>query len=194
MAPELLNFTERSTAADMFSLGLTFFEVCVVPTSLANLPVSGNLWLDFREGRVPSIDTEHAARTAAMKELLLACLVPNPTHRASAVQLLSLPELSSMDSVIRHEAEGTKDPILSSIPTLSYQQTSMSRSSSFPTNMNNPLSRPLSFALYQDTLQPLNIEATEAALRSDLTTPTHIDGAMLPNTVFTSLRMRNQKF
>ena len=53
---ELLNSTDRHYSADIFSLGLTLYEVCLVP-DLDVLPYSGELWHDLREGRAPPLAT-----------------------------------------------------------------------------------------------------------------------------------------
>jgi hypothetical protein len=51
---ELLNSSERHLSADIFSLGLSLYELCLVP-DLDSLPLSGQVWHDLRENRAPPI-------------------------------------------------------------------------------------------------------------------------------------------
>jgi hypothetical protein len=198
MAPEMLNFTDRSTASDIFSFGLTFYEMCVVPNSRANLPVQGDLWLDLREGRVPAMDTEFKTRDQAMKDLLLACLEPIPQQRATAAQLLALPELLRIGAVCGAEDGDSHDSILSGIERAGAvpKPAQLARSGSFlvpPPVAGGLGSRPLSwnYAFQPVTLGQIDIGVAEGTRvrsisreRADLTTPTHVDGsrcAFMPN-------------
>jgi hypothetical protein len=52
----MLNSADRHYSADIFSLGLTLYEVCLVP-DLDVLPYSGELWHDLREGRAPALSS-----------------------------------------------------------------------------------------------------------------------------------------
>ena len=183
MAPEMLSFTERSSASDMFSFGLTFYEICLVPSPRANLPVQGDLWLGLREGRVPSMHTEFATRPAALIDLLMACLVPAPEQRATAAELLVLPDLTRVGHICMSENEESQDPILLSLPVaLAGPRGNVARTASF-TMMQQPQlgGRPVSFSRAFESVPPIDLNACEQKRQNattpnaDLCTPTHLD-------------------
>lgn len=173
MAPEMLNFSARSSASDMFSFGLTIYEICLVPTSGAILPVQGDLWTDLREGRIPPVQTEFENRSQAMNELLLACMTPVPQQRATAVQLLMLPEVSHVAELNKAENEISPDAILTAIPVAQAIPIKMARSASFLFSH-----RPIDPII----IPPIDMTLCDQANRqqmttpnADLTTPIHAD-------------------
>ena len=131
LAPELLQSSDRQPSADIFSLGLTLYEICVPPPqhghapsaggahqdpslhTLANmaamkhaaahsqlpesscLPSEGQLWHDLREGRAAILPDRPPSLVAAIG----AAMAPAPLDRATALQLLRLPEAqATLDS------------------------------------------------------------------------------------------------
>ena len=87
MAGELLNVGGRGPPADMFSLGLSAFELA---WNISPLPAEGPMWHDLREGRLPpppsvgDIDTPHA--TAASSAWVAS--LSSTSSSASAAGLL----------------------------------------------------------------------------------------------------------
>jgi mitosis inhibitor protein kinase SWE1 len=90
MAPELLLPGGRAPPADVFSLGLTAFELAwdVV------LPMEGAGWHDVREGRLPS-PSPALARSDELLSVIAALLAPEPTARPSAAQILGHPHVAT---------------------------------------------------------------------------------------------------
>jgi hypothetical protein len=150
MAPELLNFDERQTPCDIFSFGLSLFEVCVSGSVRAVLPVSGTFWSDLREGRIPSMDTATCTRPTRLGQLVLACLVPDPRRRATASELVE------MEEIIRIGLE-TKDsghPVLLSAPLRAPIATRMRRSVSYQDSRMRGANEEASLAIDVDVLGP----------------------------------------
>lgn len=128
MAEELLNNTERLPSADMFSLGLTLFEICcfyatVTTTNTGNagivdkdasslrltvqhgLPSNGSLWHTLREDNAPPLPQQ---RDSTLQQLVAACMKRDPTVRPTAVQVLGMPKVAeTLDDV---------DPVLLCAP------------------------------------------------------------------------------
>lgn len=184
MAPEMLNSSDRGPAVDMFSFGLTFYELCLVPTDRANLPVQGELWTQLREGKIPPVETEYESRTQAMSELLLACLTPLPEQRATADQLLRLPEILNVANTCRAENEESLDPILSALPVAVTVPVKMAKTT--VSSMPGPpsMTRPDSFRLAFDSsnIPPIDTGLCNQASRQRMVspnysemTPTHAD-------------------
>ena len=74
---ELLNSSDRHYSADIFSLGLTLYELCCTP-DLDVLPYSGELWHDLREGRGAPLGggrSQTLVHVIAAGEGLLSCAV-----------------------------------------------------------------------------------------------------------------------
>jgi serine/threonine protein kinase len=154
MAPELLNFSvERFTASDMFSFGLTIFELCMIPSQASELPSSGPSWLDLREGRVPSISTEFCERPTALSELILSCLAPEPKTRSTASACLLFPEIFAAGN----RAKEFSDELLMSAPIRNPTTNVITRSASYLPSM----------AMIDVNLPPLSLD------ERDLKTPTH---------------------
>jgi hypothetical protein len=121
MANELLNDGERLPSADMFSLGLTLYELCCYyPESCAStsasphelrftpakgLPFSGDLWHTLREDRAPPVP---ASRCAALQQVVTECMRSDASMRPAASQLLTVPEVTATQDDV--------DPILLCAP------------------------------------------------------------------------------
>ncbi|XP_006897558.1 PREDICTED: membrane-associated tyrosine- and threonine-specific cdc2-inhibitory kinase [Elephantulus edwardii] len=86
MAPELLQ-DSYGTAADIFSLGLTILEVACN----MELPCGGEGWQQLRQGYLPPEFT--SGLSSELCAILAMMLEPDPTLRATARVLLSLPML-----------------------------------------------------------------------------------------------------
>lgn len=71
---EMLNSADRHYSADVFSLGLTLYEMCHVP-DLDVLPYSGELWHDLREGRAPPLSS---CRSEDLVRVISAGEEPSP--------------------------------------------------------------------------------------------------------------------
>ncbi|KAM6156026.1 membrane-associated tyrosine- and threonine-specific cdc2-inhibitory kinase isoform 1-T1 [Rhynchocyon petersi] len=84
MAPELLQGS-YGTAADIFSLGLTILEVACN----MELPHGGEGWQQLRRGYLPPEFT--SGLSSELRAILTIMLEPDPTLRATAEALLSLP-------------------------------------------------------------------------------------------------------
>lgn len=122
MAEELLNNSERLPSADIFSLGLTIYEMCCFKyesdevqsdlketiltfTAHRSLPSEGMLWHILREDKAPLIPSFHAQ---ALSDIVKATMQSNPLKRPSPIEILSTPELIAMEGVV--------DPTLSNAP------------------------------------------------------------------------------
>ena len=94
---ELLNSSERHPSADVFSLGLTLYEVCLVP-ELDMLPYGGSLWHDLREGRAVDLSVPtQGGRQEDLCAVIAACMSPHPDNRPSAADILHHPCVTSLD-------------------------------------------------------------------------------------------------
>ncbi|TRY58250.1 hypothetical protein DNTS_028668 [Danionella cerebrum] len=86
MAPELLKGDYR-TAADIFSLGVSILELaCNI-----EIPKGGDNWQLLRKGHLPAEATNVLSED--MQNILQLMLCPEPSNRATANQLLSLPSV-----------------------------------------------------------------------------------------------------
>lgn len=128
MADELLNSSLRLPSADMFSLGLTLYELCCFfaePSTRSNssgrvaaqkegelrftvlhrLPDRDTLWHILREDNAPPIP---AGRSAVLQQVVATCMRRSPEARPSAQQLLAVQEVrDTLDDV---------DPVLLCAP------------------------------------------------------------------------------
>jgi serine/threonine protein kinase len=121
MANELLNDGERLPSADMFSLGLTLYELCCYYpescvsaaaspqelrfTPAKDLPFRDDLWHTLREDRAPPVP---ASRCAALQRVVTECMRSDASMRPTASQLLTVPEVTAtLDDV---------DPVLLCAP------------------------------------------------------------------------------
>ena len=98
MAPELLATSDRQPSADIFSLGLTLYEVCVlseyrsrVSAGLSPLPTEGPTWHVLRNGFSPVLSYRSDALNVFIKSLLSVA----PSDRPTTESLLLLPDIIS---------------------------------------------------------------------------------------------------
>ena len=107
MAPEVLSTQPRHASADMFSLGITIYEVCLPlppppPAMWAGqnhqyhnplihqgslLPSEGPIWHKLRKGNADPL----SGRPPALCQIIAACMAPEPSERPLPHQLLALP-------------------------------------------------------------------------------------------------------
>ena len=101
MAPELLASSDRQPPADIFSLGLTLYEVCVlsehrarVGAGMSPLSAEGPAWHLFRNGTIPVLSN----RSDALYALIKSALTVTASDRPTAESILSLPNVISAKS------------------------------------------------------------------------------------------------
>ena len=99
MAPELLDSCDRFPPADIFSLGLTLYELCMTDGRLENysLPSEGISWHALREGRAECIPNRSPVLCSIIQEKMI---FPSPLLRPTSSQLLALPEVKAMNDVV----------------------------------------------------------------------------------------------
>jgi hypothetical protein len=128
LAVELLNDSERLPSADMFSLGLSLYELCCFFaeqdassssssstggegagadsallrfTPSRGLPSQGDLWHTLREDRAPPLP---AGRPSTLQQVVAACMSRTASVRPAASQILALTEvqetLDDVDAVL----------------------------------------------------------------------------------------------
>lgn len=101
MAAELLNNSERFASADMFSLGITLYEMCRIHergsaghhnhhASSFKLPSDGAMWRALREGNAERISD---TRPSSMLNLINSLMSPDPEERPTATAILDLSEV-----------------------------------------------------------------------------------------------------
>ncbi|XP_023646832.1 membrane-associated tyrosine- and threonine-specific cdc2-inhibitory kinase [Paramormyrops kingsleyae] len=84
MAPELLR-GQYSLAADVFSLGVSILELaCNI-----EVPKGGDGWQELRQGNLPTEFTN--VLSSELQSVLKMMLAPEPSARATVLQLLTLP-------------------------------------------------------------------------------------------------------
>lgn len=98
---ELLNDDMRHPSADIFSLGISLYEIANIhhmeplPTldglrgNTFSLPTEGDEWHVFRDGRAPPLPE----RSAMLNNLIQSMLHQNPDARPSAERILMLPDV-----------------------------------------------------------------------------------------------------
>lgn len=79
IGPELLTQDSKETSADMFSLGLTAYELAAGPTF--EIPSEGDEWHRIRAGSAVALP---APRSHALKNLIKSLIAPNPSDRPTA--------------------------------------------------------------------------------------------------------------
>ena len=123
MAPELLNVTERLPSADIFSLGLSIYEMCFtleqIQTGQLLLPTDGPQWHKLREGDADPVQN----RPESMVQIIQSMLNPDYQTRPTASHILNLPEVVAM--------HGDEDPALLDAPSIVLPPRVFYRSSSF---------------------------------------------------------------
>lgn len=88
---ELLNSSYRDHTADIFSLGLSIYEICSVP-QLDILPYEGQLWHDLRSGNLIDLTRpENGSRSPELFQLILSCIQSSPSLRPTAEGILLCP-------------------------------------------------------------------------------------------------------
>lgn len=98
MAKELLNDHSRCTTADIFSLGITLYEIACINVQKNSggkenvafiLPSNGPQWHELRSGNQLNVPT----RPLSFNLLLFAMMNPFPLNRPRAAEILTLPEV-----------------------------------------------------------------------------------------------------
>jgi serine/threonine protein kinase len=105
---ELLNSFDRYYTADIFSLGLSIYDICLVP-ELDTLPYSGQVWQDIRAGIIHDLTLKkYGSRLKSFYHLILQCISADPSNRPTAEEILSHPlfqsKLISMSTSILKES------------------------------------------------------------------------------------------
>ena len=87
MAPELLNSSDRYPPADIFSMALTLYEVCILSerrqmaaAGVSSLPSEGPDWHSLREGDAPCL----VNRDQQLCSLIQQAMSPIPSARLTA--------------------------------------------------------------------------------------------------------------
>jgi serine/threonine protein kinase len=97
MAPELLNVRERLASADIFSLGLSVYELCFTLEQIAKgtllLPTEGPLWHKLRDGNSDPLQHRPEPMVSAVHDMLKA----DPSERPLATEIVSLPDVARME-------------------------------------------------------------------------------------------------
>ena len=159
MAPELLDSCDRFPPADIFSLGLTLYELCMTDGRLENysLPSEGIAWHALREGRAEGIPNRSPVLCGIIQEKMI---FPSPFLRPTSSQILALPEVKAMKCVV--------DPLLNNAQPMQVLRRRTIGSSSF----NPTLARDLGLNIHANLnlVNPGDI----ASLRNDdrVRTPT----------------------
>lgn len=122
MAEELLNNPARQPSADIFSLGITLYEIACFCADEAGgssssadfalritprlgLPTNGALWHTLRENNAPPIPSH---RSRILQQLLVATMQREPTARPSTNQIVSLADVAATEDDV--------DPVLLCAP------------------------------------------------------------------------------
>lgn len=104
MVKELLNDNSRKPSADIFSLGITIYEIASIHTMRSaqevdgilgkplSLPTEGEGWHRLRDGAAPTL----LDRSHALSELVVGMLAPVPEARPTAEQLLQVPAVANV--------------------------------------------------------------------------------------------------
>lgn len=93
MAPELLNQSTRLPSADIFSFGLSLYELCYSEDQLQkgflNLPYGGIVWQSLRNGTASAV----VGRPVTLTKIISRCMQPIPTDRPLPSDLLQMPDV-----------------------------------------------------------------------------------------------------
>lgn len=121
MAGEVLQPIPRQSSADIFSLGVTIYEVCLplpappppgvwgsnhqysnlLMSQGSMLPSEGPMWHNLRTGKADPL----SGRPPALWKVISACMAPEGVERPTSQQLLALP-------LILSGASSEPDPVL----------------------------------------------------------------------------------
>jgi serine/threonine protein kinase len=107
MAPELLNSSDRMPTADIFSLGITLYELSMIQgkgNGLYVLPSEGLLWHELREGKAAPIKD----RDVKLVNIISICMAAIPNQRPLISQVLQDPLVQAASS------SNSKDVLLNS--------------------------------------------------------------------------------
>lgn len=106
MAPELLTSSGESPAADIFSLGISIFELV---WDVA-VPKDGHSWRRLRDGHLPSLPARArlAGRSEFLVDLVKSMMSPKPEERPTAAQLCDMAEV--------REARSTPNTFVTEVP------------------------------------------------------------------------------
>lgn len=160
MAPELLDSLFRMPSADIFSLGLTLYQMCMMGKGLQSLPSHGPLWLTLREGNVDPIEN----RPASMTNVIKKAMSPLPSSRPSTIAILSLPEVI--------DARETQDETLLSAKPRVPMPPALARSASFIPLEGLPQSRAVNELRSLNTTSISSDSDMSGELRNRIMTPT----------------------
>lgn len=97
-----MNDNSRKPSADIFSLGITLYEIASIHTMRSaqeldgilgkplSLPTEGEGWHQLRDGAAPTLlDRPHS-----LSSLVVGMLMPAPEARPTAEQLIQLPDVA----------------------------------------------------------------------------------------------------
>jgi len=98
---ELLNSSERHPSADIFSLGLFLYELCLVPV-IDVLPYGGDFWHDLRGGKCLNVLGQDVGgcRPETLCDIVGSMMSPCPSNRPTAEDLLIVPIVKAVDTSI----------------------------------------------------------------------------------------------
>ncbi|RYY32388.1 hypothetical protein EON62_05420, partial [archaeon] len=88
MAPEVLNAPGPTPAADVFSLGISAFELAWG----VMLPQDGPLWSSLRQGELPPMNPS-LGRSPELVAVIRSLMSPSPAARPTATDILKLPQV-----------------------------------------------------------------------------------------------------
>lgn len=91
MAPEILASLDRYPSSDIFSLGMTIYEILLLGLGYGPLPEEGQQWHDLREKKWPHFDQIDSS----FHSILERTMDPIPNNRISANEILVLRETQS---------------------------------------------------------------------------------------------------
>jgi len=94
MAPEVIKQKEYDSKADLWSVGITLFELLTGEPPLANIEPAQAVFL-IPNHAPPRLDSSFSL---AMRELVAACLHDDPKKRLSAEELLKMKPMKSLKS------------------------------------------------------------------------------------------------
>ena len=89
MAPELLSTGKKETSVDIFSLGLTIYDIAAGVDW--EMPLEGPRWHELRSaGHTPALPEK---RSSDLRALIQSMIDPNAKSRPNADQILSTPQI-----------------------------------------------------------------------------------------------------
>eukprot|EP01132_Coremiostelium_polycephalum_P007794 gene7794-9593_t len=91
MAPELLDEIQ-SPAADIFSFGITIYEIATGYI----LPSQGQWWRNLREGNIPFPEDSNTSLSQTLKDLIISMMNPDHSKRPSIQNILESEKLKDI--------------------------------------------------------------------------------------------------